>query len=490
MSEKLNRAQQMLDSWRKEVNTEYKPKYHLSVPAGWLNDPNGFGFFKGKCQLFYQYHPYDTVWGPMHWGHWTSENLTDWKQEPVAMAPDCMYDEAGCFSGTAMEDDGRYWIMYTGVSEEPSTGRTLQRQCLAWTEDGIHVEKAAENPVIGLDVEPEGLCPYEFRDPKLEKIGDHYRVVVAAKMNNEGKVISFSSPDMKKWTYDGVYAEGFGEMAECPDCFEIDGRRVLIASIMGCKDESLVLPQPVAYMIGCEKNGKFCAQTPMRDIDRGLDFYAPQTCLAPDGRRLLIGWAHAWGCETPMRKLGHGWVGTMTLLRECWIENDSLYQRPIRELENQRRHALVRKNLTVESRTQLAECAGACKEMILDIDMTDAESFALCLMETGDESVVLSYNKREGKLTMDRGAAGYSLAKENADKPRTCASVDVSLNTGMLSLRIFVDVSIIEVYISGGEKVMTCQVFPKGKDYGVSALAKGKMVIASLESYDIACQDL
>ena len=110
-------------------------------------------------------------------------------------------------------------------------------------------------------------------------------------------------------------------------------------------------------------------------------------------------------------------------------------------------------------------------------------------METGDESVVLSYNKQEGKLTMDRSAAGYPLVKENEDKPRTSASADVSLNTGMLSLRIFVDVSIIEVYISGGEKVMTCQVFPKGKDYGVSASAKGKAVIASLESYDIACQD-
>ena len=110
MSEMLIKAQEKLNSWQGHVNTEYKPKYHLSVPAGWLNDPNGFGFFQGKCHLFYQYHPYDTVWGPMHWGHWTSENLIDWEQEPVAMAPDREYDTAGCFSGTAIEDDGRYWM--------------------------------------------------------------------------------------------------------------------------------------------------------------------------------------------------------------------------------------------------------------------------------------------------------------------------------------------------------------------------------------------
>jgi len=485
MSDKLKQAQQAFDSRQKEVNEEYRPKYHLSVPAGWLNDPNGFGFFKGKCQLFYQYHPYDTVWGPMHWGHWTSENLIDWNQEPVAMAPDCDYDAAGCFSGTAIEEDGRYWIMYTGVIDEPSTGRTPQHQCLAWTDDGIHVEKAAENPVVGLEQTPEGICPYDFRDPKLEKIGDHYRIVVAAKINNEGNVLSYSSPDLKHWIYDGVYAAGFGEMSECPDCFEMDGRRVLVSSIMACKDERLVLPQPVVYMIGYEKDGKFCAQTPMRDIDRGLDFYAPQTCLAPDGRRLLIGWAHAWGCETPMHKLGHGWTGTMTLMRECWIENESLYQRPIREMEGKRGQGFACDNLAVEGKTALAECAGPCREMILDVDISAAEAFEMRLMETDAEYVLLSYNKQEGKLTMDRSASGYSLTKEDAGRARTCATADVSLNEGMLSLRIFVDVSIIEVYVNGGEKVMTCQAFPKGKAYGVSAAAKGKAVIAHLESYEM-----
>ena len=485
MSEMLIKAQEKLNSWQGHVNTEYKPKYHLSVPAGWLNDPNGFGFFQGKCHLFYQYHPYDTVWGPMHWGHWTSENLIDWEQEPVAMAPDREYDTAGCFSGTAIEDDGRYWIMYTGVIDEPSTGRTPQHQCLAWTDDGIHVEKAGENPVVGLDMTPEGTCPYDFRDPKLEKNGDHYRIVVAAKINNEGKVLSYSSADLKKWTYDGVYAEGFGEMSECPDCFEIDGRRVVISSIMACKDKDLVLPQPVVYMIGQEENGVFCAQTPMRDLDRGLDFYAPQTCLAPDGRRLMIGWAHAWGCETPMHRLGHGWTGTMTLIRECWIENDKLYQCPIRELENRRRNGIARENLLVGEKTQLSECIGACREMMLDINMREAEKIEIHLMETGDECVVLTYHKKDQRLMIDRSASGYSLTKEGANEPRNQATADVSLNDGMLSLHIFVDVSIVEVYANRGEKVLTCQAFPKGKEYGVSVDVCGKAIIEQLVSYEI-----
>lgn len=485
MSDILRKAQQAFDERQALVNQEYKPRYHLSVPAGWLNDPNGFGYYQGKYQLFYQYYPYDSRWGLMHWGHWTSEDLVNWKQEPVAMAPDCEYDAAGCFSGTALEEGDRYWIMYTGVTDEPATGRTPQQQCLAWTDDGIHVQKAVENPVVGLDLAPEGICPYDFRDPKLEKIGDHYRIIVAAKVNNAGKILSFSSRDLKEWVYDGVYADGFGEMAECPDCFDIDGRRVLISSIMACKDESLVLPQPVVYMIGQEKDGKFCAQTPMRDVDRGLDFYAPQTCLAPDGRRLLIGWAHAWGCETPMHRLDHGWTGTMTIIRECWIENDNLYQRPIRELECMRKNALIRENLPVKDKMQIAECAGPCKEMTLNIDMSDAESFSLCLMETGEECVLLSYNKREGKLTIDRSASGYSLVKDDVGMSRVRATANVSLNENILSLHIFVDVSIIEVYVNRGEKVLTCQAFPKGKAYGVSAAAEGTAYIRSMVTYDM-----
>ena len=485
ISDMLKKAQKWLDEQQRTVNTEFKPKYHLSVPVGWLNDPNGFGFYKGRCHLFYQYHPYDTVWGPMHWGHWSSEDLINWKQEPVAMAPDCAYDAAGCFSGTAIEAEGKYYIVYTGVTEEKPGGKTFQQQCLSCCEDGVHVQKAVENPVIGRNLLPEGANPYEFRDPKIEKTPEGYRMIAAAQVDGSGKLLSFRSQDMKTWMYDGVYSEGFGEMAECPDCFDLNDRRVLICSIIGCKDKSLALPQPVAYMIGEEKEGKFCPQTLMRDIDRGLDFYAPQTCAAPDGRRLMIGWAHAWGCETPMHKHGHGWNGTMTLLRECFIKNDRLYQVPIRETERRRKNAYRQNNLMIAGKTLLTECAGPCREMIFDIDISAAKTVEIRLMETGDECVLLAYSKADGRLTIDRRVSGYSLSKDEEGDVRTYATADVSPVENKLSLRIFVDVSIIEVYVNSGEKVMTCQAFPRGKAYGVSISAEGSAVIEYLECYEM-----
>ena len=87
-----------------------------------MNDPNGFSCYGGKYHLFYQYYPYDSIWGSMHWGHAVSSDLLHWTYLPAALAPDSVYDKDGCFSGRALElPDGRHFLMYTGVVKEPRT---------------------------------------------------------------------------------------------------------------------------------------------------------------------------------------------------------------------------------------------------------------------------------------------------------------------------------------------------------------------------------
>ena len=134
-SELLQRARQFEETHMKDISPEERPLYHVTGGTGWINDPNGFSFYKGEYHLFYQYHPYSNEWGPMHWGHMVSKDLIRWERRPVVMAPDQEYDNAGCFSGSALElSDGRHLLMYTGVgkvTEKDGSQKEYQTQCMA-----------------------------------------------------------------------------------------------------------------------------------------------------------------------------------------------------------------------------------------------------------------------------------------------------------------------------------------------------------------------
>ncbi len=118
ISQTLREARKFEEASEKLIKKEDRPAFHLSVRTGWLNDPNGFCWYQGKYHLFYQYHPYSSQWGPMHWGHAVSSDLLHWEYLPAALAPDEFYDRDGCFSGSAIElPDGRHLLMYTGVSK-------------------------------------------------------------------------------------------------------------------------------------------------------------------------------------------------------------------------------------------------------------------------------------------------------------------------------------------------------------------------------------
>ncbi|EAC9468344.1 glycoside hydrolase family 32 protein, partial [Listeria monocytogenes] len=113
----LDKANRFIEMMRGKVNPQYRQNYHFSAPIGWINDPNGFIYYKGHYHLFYQYYPYDSRWGPMHWGHARSSDLVHWEDLPVALAPDQPYDSGGCFSGSAIERDGKLYLFYTGCQE-------------------------------------------------------------------------------------------------------------------------------------------------------------------------------------------------------------------------------------------------------------------------------------------------------------------------------------------------------------------------------------
>lgn len=476
----LERAQQELDARRQKINPRYKPGYHLSVPAGWHNDPNGFGFFGGRFHLFYQFHPYDSVWGPMHWGHWTSADLVHWQDEPVAMAPDQVFDDYGCFSGTSIEKDGRFYLMYTGVQTAPEKGKYYQQQCMAESEDGIRFTKWQANPVIDRSLLPEGASIYEFRDPKVEKTADGYRVILASQGSNGGQLLCYTSKDLREWTFAGVYADHLADMSECPDVFELDGKTVLIVCEIGADAKLYGAPQVTLYTTGHEENGAFCAEKQLKLVDQGLDFYAPQTMLTPDGRRVLIGWALSWSHVMPTHTLGHGWAGMMTLPRECTLdENGALCQRPVRELQSLRRNEEHVENLSVQTKTALTQLGGKQREFEICIDLKEAQSVSLNLMETDDERFVIAYDRAAQTLRVDRSGCGYPLTEDLSPEKKPWCEATVPLKDGKLNLHVFVDGSIVEIYADEGRVAMSSLAFPKGEAYGVSIEADSEVCVCA-----------
>ena len=143
-------AENILDfkTFSQVTDARWYPRYHLAPPFGWCNDPNGMCFYKGQYHFFYQHYPYAPQWGPMHWGHAVSDDLAYWKHLPIALVPEKPYEQGGgCFSGSAIEKDGKLYLMYTGhlsatPEEEIATGIShMEFQCLAYSEDGIHFKK-------------------------------------------------------------------------------------------------------------------------------------------------------------------------------------------------------------------------------------------------------------------------------------------------------------------------------------------------------------
>ena len=219
-SQALREARIYEDVAEKMIAKEERPVFHLSARTGWMNDPNGFSFYDGKYHMFYQYHPYDSHWGPMHWGHAVSEDLLHWEYLPAALAPDEIYDRNGCFSGSAVAlPDGRQLLMYTGVQQQRLANggiRDIQTQCLA-VGNGMDYEKYENNPVLDENDLPEGCSASDFRDPKVwrKEDGTYCCVVGNRPADGSGQILLFTSVDGFSWNFKKVLIANnnrFGKM--------------------------------------------------------------------------------------------------------------------------------------------------------------------------------------------------------------------------------------------------------------------------------------
>ncbi len=484
-SETLREARKYEEASAKLIRDEERPAFHLSTRTGWMNDPNGFSYYNGMYHMFYQYHPYDCNWGPMHWGHAVSKDLLHWEYLPAAIAPDEFYDMNGCFSGSAAAlPDGRQLLMYTGVQKHHTPGGTveIQTQCLA-VGDGVDYVKYENNPVLdGKDV-PAGSSVNDFRDPKIWKLQDGtFRCVVGNRpADGSGQILLYKSEDGFHWTFEKVLIANnnrFGKMWECPDFFPLDGKYVLLTSPQD------MLPEGFEYHNG---NGTLCLIgdcdekdfdfTPQHNqsIDYGIDFYAPQTVETPDGRRVMIGWMQNWD-TCSMRMPNQPWFGQMSLPRELSIKNGRLYQKPLRELEEMRDDKVCYENVTVAGdAVTLEDIEGRRIDMELEIKAADADDlyhkFTMCFAQDERFHTELSFRPRESVLKIDRKFSGSRRAIIHQRRSL------VDSRDGALKLRIILDRFSAEVFVGDGEQVMTATIYTPQNAKQISFVADGSVMM-------------
>ncbi len=491
MSEILDKARDYENNYGALILEADRPSFHLSPTVGWMNDPNGFSCYKGEYHLFYQYHPYSTEWGPMHWGHAKTKDFLHWDRLPAALAPDMPYDNDGCFSGSAVTlPDGRHMLVYTGVQKyETQDGHTEQRQtqCLA-IGDGENYEKYDCNPVLTHKDLPEGGSAVDFRDPKAWREEDgSYRLVVGNRCaDDSGAVLLYRSENGLDWTLVGEVDNSglkYGQMWECPDFFPLDGKQVMMVSPQDMKAIGMEFHagNGTVCLIGSyDKETNSFVRENVQAIDYGIDFYAPQTLETEDGRRIMIGWLQNWNTLAGKPR-GCRWFGQMAIPREISIHDGRLIQNPVRELESYRKNPLEYRDVLIDKETTLQGVEGRKIDMTLNIrpaGKNSYSSFCISLAKDSEHATTIQYRPETNTMKIDRSLSGCI-----ADVVHT-RSFLVRPDDGILKLRIVMDKFSVEVFVNDGEHAASVAIFTHQDAASISFDAIGS-VLLDLEKYDI-----
>jgi len=434
-------------------NDPYRLTYHLMPPVGLLNDPNGLIQYKGVYHVFYQWNPFETSHGAKFWGHYTSRDMVHWQEEPIALAPSEWYERNGCYSGSAVESDGKLYLFYTGnVKNEDGTRESYQ--CLAVSSDGIHFEK--QGPVLKL---PENYTAH-FRDPKVWKKGERWYMILGAQtLDEKGTVVLFTSSDLYYWEELGRIAGSemngigdFGYMWECPDLIHLNGKDVLLVSPQGVEPDGYCYHNlfQSGYFIGQldYDTVKFQHES-FTELDRGFDFYAPQTFTDESGRTILYAWMGITDeTEIYQPTLANHWVHALTIPRVLELREGKMYQAPVEELQSLRKEKLKMKIDKREGNPVYID-GGKCSELLLEKLYVEKGLFQISFRN--EVYFILDSGKKEIRLQRRN-------LKTGALETRTCKLSSV------YQLHIFMDHSSLEIFINEGEEVFTARYFPNPKD--------------------------
>lgn len=422
-------------------------KIHFKAPNCWINDPNGFIWYKGQYHLFYQCFPYAPQWGRMHWGHTVSKDLVHWEEKDIALYPTKTDDRSGCFSGSAVEHDGKLYLYYTGVNyleENPENinqylnDNFLSAQLMLTSKDGKIFDNVADKRTVIPPITDASIGnQVHTRDPKVWRGKDAWYMVLGSSVERKGRLLIYKSSDLQKWTYVSyVEKENFGWMWECPDYFEIDGRGVVIFSPMEFLNDGKEYDSVSVCLFSSfdESTGNMTLANDYQFLDYGLDLYAPQSTTDENGNRIIIAWARM------PKTVDEKWNGMMCIPRVVSIKNNRICFQPHPNIQN----SFV-KEITMPE--QASEAGYLVKTSLQDGTYIDIGGYRI--------------QRKQDKIITNRSAV---FVKEGNFR----LTAEAPIFSDFCELEIYVDCNLIEVYINNGESVISSVV------YGLSKSITGK----------------
>jgi len=316
------------------------PRFHVTAPVNWLNDPNALTYRDGRYHLFYQYNPDSPYWGPPQWGHVSSADLLRWRRHDVALQPgDGGPDRDGCWSGCLRVIDGQPRIYYTGIIE--NGGSRIESVCLALGSSDLETwQRDPAGPLIAGP--PPALGSGYHRDPFLWRDARGWHMLLGSGRptpGEQGCVVVYHSDDALSWTYGGLFADGprladgidLGVHWECPQLLTLGETAVLLISAQN--PDAAHPMMHTAYALGTVEDYRFRPQT-WGLLDHGDSFYAATIGLDADGTPLLFGWAQE-DLPTDTQSLMPK-AGALTLPRTLRIDGAGLGIHPAPQLSGLR----------------------------------------------------------------------------------------------------------------------------------------------------------
>ncbi|MBI1932952.1 MAG: glycoside hydrolase family 32 protein [Ignavibacteriales bacterium] len=457
---------------------KYRLQFHFTPKSKWMNDPNGLVYFNGKYHLFYQYYPYDIVWGPMHWGHAESADLLHWQHLPIALYPDSL---GNIFSGSAVIDKnntagfGKNAMIaiftYHNDSIWARGFKNTESQGIAYSlDEGISWKKYSGNPVLNNSGEQ------DFRDPKVfwnDEI-NLWNMVLAV----GDRIKIFTSQNLKNWKFESDF-KPVNDTAnlgvwECPDLFKMklgeEEKWIMIVNHGGGAPNG---GSGTRYFVGNFDGKVFKNIQESIWLDYGTDFYAGVTFSnVPNNKNVLIAWMSNWqyATKTPTEV----WRSAMTLPRELTLLKTNGHYVIAQKIVNQ--FSSLEENISA-----FENCGLPFHQEDFDLSQTEisflnnAENLEIRISNKIGEQIKIELN--DNILTVDRSKSGKIDFNENfANKVQT-----MPLSEQITSFQLILDKSSIEILLNNGKYSMTNLFFPNENFSIIDINSKGSNKISELK---------